>query len=426
MERQRVVVVGGGFAGLNCVRALRGAPVEITVVDRNNHHLFQPLLYQVAMAGLSPADIASPIRSVLRRQANARVILGEAVDVDLGRRRLILRDGEVPYDRLVVAAGAVTSWFGHDEWAWVAPGLKEIEDALEIRRRVLVAFEEAEREPDVERRRELLTFVVIGGGPTGVELAGSLAELARVVVARDFRVIDPRQARIVLVEAAPRVLTTFPEELSEAARGDLARLGVEVRTATRVLAIEHDRVRLSDGELRSKTILWGAGVRASPLAARLGAVDRGGRVLVEPDLTLPGHPEVHVIGDMAAVAKGGPLPGIAPVAIQQGRYAGRAIREAALGRPVVGPFRYRDKGAMATIGRKAAVAVVGRLRLRGLVAWVAWLLIHIMYLVGFKNRLAVLMGWWYSYVTWRRGARLITGDRMKAGPPEESRGREVD
>ena len=416
----QVVIVGGGFGGLNAAKALRGAPVQVTVVDRKNHHLFQPLLYQVATAGLSPADIASPIRSVLRRQANTRVLLGDVRSVDLAGRCLDLGETTLSYDVLILAAGAETSYFGHPDWAQFAPGLKEVDDALEIRRRVLVAFEEAEREPDAERRTRLLTFVVIGGGPTGVELAGALSDLSRVVLSRDFRRIDPRSARIVLVEMAPRLLTAFDEALSQAAKRSLEAMGVEVRTGTRVERIDREGVHVGGGLIPSRTVLWGAGVRPTPLAETLGvSLDEAGRVPVEPDLSIPGHPEAFVIGDMAAFTHQGgePLPGLAPVAIQQGRYVGRLVGARARGDHVTEPFRYRDKGMLATVGRRCAVMEVGRFELSGFLAWVGWLLVHILYLIGFRNRVSVLINWFTSYVTYRRGARLITGRRMRAGAP---------
>jgi NADH dehydrogenase len=410
--RPHVVIVGGGFGGLAAARALRRAPVQVTLVDRRNHHLFQPLLYQVATAGLSPADIAYPIRAILSLQANASVLLAEAIAVDVARRELVLKDGRLGYDHLVLATGARHAYFGHEEWERLAPGLKSLEDALEIRRRILLAFEKAERETDPEARKALLTIVVVGGGPTGVELAGAIAEIARQVMASDFRAIDPRETRVVLVEAGPRVLATFPESLSSWAAGALGARGVEVRLDTRVTAINPGEVMLGHERLASGTVLWAAGVAASPLVASLGApLDRDGRVRVEPDLTVPGHSEIFVIGDAATSnqADGRPLPGVAPVAMQQGRYVARLI--AHLGSEGVRePFVYRDKGNLATIGRAAAVAHVGRLKLHGLVAWVLWLFVHILYLVGFRNRVVVLIDWAWAYVTLSRGARLITGD----------------
>ncbi len=410
--RPHVVIVGGGFGGLAAAHALRRAPVQVTLVDRRNHHLFQPLLYQVATAGLSPADIAYPIRAILSRQANASVLLAEAIAVDVARRELVLKDGRLGYDHLVLATGARHAYFGHEEWERLAPGLKSLEDALEIRRRILLSFEKAERETDPEARKALLTIVVVGGGPTGVELAGAIAEIARQVMASDFRAIDPRETRVVLVEAGPRVLATFPESLSTWAAGALGARGVEVRLDTRVTAIAAGEVMLGHERLACATVLWAAGVAASPLVASLGApLDRDGRVRVGPDLTLPGHPEIFVIGDAATSnqADGRPLPGVAPVAMQQGRYVARLIaRHGSEGARE--PFVYRDKGNLATIGRAAAVAHVGRLKLHGLIAWVLWLFVHILYLVGFRNRVVVLIDWAWAYVTLSRGARLITGD----------------
>jgi len=407
----RVVIVGGGFGGLAAARALARRPVQVTLVDRRNHHLFQPLLYQIATATLSPADIATPLRSILRTAANVRVILGEAEKVDLGGRRLVLLDGALDYDALILAAGASHSYFGHDDWEPLAPGLKSLEDAIEIRRRVLLAFEAAERATDAAERRAQLTFVVIGAGPTGVELAGALAEIARHTIARDFRAIDPTQARVVLLEAGDRVLAAFPPDLSNRAEQALRRLGVEVRTGSRVTRVTPDAVWLGGEQIRSRAVIWAAGVAASPLARSLGVpLDHAGRVEVAPDLSVPGHPEVFAIGDLCALrdASGALLPGLAPVAMQQGRTAAaNAWRH--LSGQAHRAFTYRDKGSMATIGRGAAVAVVGDLHLSGTLAWLAWLFVHIMYLVGFRNRLLVLIQWAWAYMTWQRGARLITG-----------------
>jgi NADH dehydrogenase len=405
--------VGAGFGGLSAARALAEVPVRVTVVDRRNHHLFQPLLYEVATAALNPADISSPIRHVLRGQANAEVVLGEVVAVEPPARRVRLADrSELPYDYLVVATGATHSYFGRDDWAPLAPSLKTVEDALEIRRRFLLAFERAEREADPLRRRALLTFVVVGGGPTGVELAGALSEIARYTLSSDFRHIDPEHARIVLVEMAPRVLPPYPEVLSRAARRQLERLGVEVRSGARVTAIDSGGVTLDDVErIEARTVLWGAGVAASPLARSLDVpLDRAGRARVNPDLTVPDHPEIFVIGDVAAVgdaARGGIVPGVAPAAIQEGRHVAENIARAIRGEPLR-PFRYRDKGSLATIGRAAAVASIGPLRFSGLPAWLAWLVVHIYFLIGFRNRVAVILQWAWSYVTFGRGARLIT------------------
>ena len=406
-----VLIVGGGFGGLYAAKALKGAPVHVTIVDRRNHHLFQPLLYQVATAALNPADIAAPIRSVFRGWRNVSVVLAEAVAVNVAEKKLVLLDGELPYDYLVLATGATHSYFGHDEWARLAPGLKSIEDALDIRRRVLLAYEMAEREGDVERRREWMTFVIIGGGPTGVELAGALAEISRQALSREFQHIDPTQARIILIESVPRVLPPYPEDLSAKARTQLERLGVEVRTGARVTGIDANGVLLGQERILAQTVIWAAGVAASPLARALGApLDRAGRVLVNPTLAIPGHEEVFVIGDLAAVEQGGkPVPGVAPAAIQMGRHVARNIRRTLAGQPRQ-PFRYRDKGSFATIGRGKAVGeTLGGLKLWGFPAWIAWLAVHIFFLIGFRSRVLVIFQWAYSYVTFRRGARLITG-----------------
>jgi NADH dehydrogenase len=410
-----VVIVGGGFGGLYTARALRRALVHVTIVDRRNHHLFQPLLYQVATAALNPADIAAPIRSVFRGWSNVSVLLAEAVAVDLQAKTLVLADGTLPYDYLILATGATHSYFGHEEWAPFAPGLKSIEDALAIRRRVLLAYEMAERERDPERRGEWLTFVIIGGGPTGVELAGALAEISRQALSREFQHIDPSHARIILIEGVARVLPSYPEDLSAKAQQQLERLGVDVRTGARVTGIDATGVTLGHERIPARTIVWAAGVAASPLAASVGAArDRAGRVRVDPTLAVPGHDDVFVIGDLAAVEQDGHLvPGVAPAAIQMGRHVARQIRRALAGQPRQ-PFRYRDKGSFATIGRGKAVGeLVGGVKLSGFLAWVAWLAIHIFFLIGFRNRVLVLFQWAYSYVTFRRGARLITG----APPP---------
>ena len=406
-----MVVVGGGFGGLYTARALAGRSVRVTLLDRRNHHLFQPLLYQVATAALNASDIAAPLRSVLRKADNVTVLLAPVERVDLAARRLVLDRGEIGYDALVLAAGASHSYFGHDEWEVFAPGLKTLEDALEIRRRVLLAYEAAERERDSAEQRALLTFVVVGGGPTGVELAGALGEISRQTIARDFRLIDPTRARIVLLEGGARLLSAFPEALSRSAADALRRIGVEVRTAATVTRVTADAVWLGAEQIRARTVLWAAGVAAAPLTRTLGVpLDRSGRVLVESDLSIPGHPEAFAIGDMCAFPHqtGAALPGVAPVAIQQGRaVADNAMRRLS-GQPTR-PFRYRDRGNMATIGRAAAVAVVGRFELSGLIAWLAWLLVHIVFLIGFRNRVLVLFEWAWAYVSWQRGARLITG-----------------
>ena len=406
-----VVIVGGGFGGLYAALQLANEPVRVTLLDRRNHHLFQPLLYQVAAAALNASDIATPLRSILRAAANITVLLAEVEAVDLANRRLVLDRGEMDYDALILAAGASHSYFGHDEWELFAPGLKTLEDALEIRRRVLLAYEAAEREHDGAEQRALLTSVVIGGGPTGVELAGALGEISRQTIARDFRLIDPTEARIILLEGGPRVLQSFPESLSRRAEAALRRVGVEVRCGAVVTRVTADAVWLGGEQIRARTVLWAAGVAAAPLARTLGTpLGRAGHVLVEPDLSIPGNPEVFAIGDMCAFLHqtGAPLPGVAPVAIQQGRTAADNVLRRLRGAPTL-PFRYRDRGSMATIGRAAAVAVVGRFRLSGYPAWLTWLFVHIIFLIGFRNRFLVLFEWAWAYVTWRRGARLITG-----------------
>jgi NADH dehydrogenase len=396
---------------LNTVRELRRARVRVTLVDRRNHHLFQPLLYQVATAALSPADIAYPVRSIVRRQRNAAVLLAEAVAVDRAARELVLSDGRLPFDYLVLATGARHAYFGHDAWETNAPGLKNLEDALEIRRRILLAFERAEREPDEPRRRALVTFVIVGGGPTGVELAGAIGEISRQVMVSDFRAIDPREARIVVLEAGPRILPSFPEDLALEAQESLRALGVEVRTGCAVTAMENGFVEADGTKIAAATILWAAGVRASPLAVTVGApLDRVGRVLVEPDLSIPGDANVFAIGDVAAFLHqtGAPLPGVAPVAIQQGRHVAENVRRDVAGKPRR-PFHYRDRGSLAVIGRARAVAQFGRLKLTGFLAWLAWSFVHILFLIGFRNRALVLFEWAWAYFTYQRGARLITG-----------------
>jgi NADH dehydrogenase len=405
-NRPRLVVIGAGFAGLNLVKALADAPVEITVLDRCNHHLFQPLLYQVATAALNPSDVAVPIRAVLASD-NVKVLLAEVTGVDLDRRRVRCAHGEIPYDLLVVATGVTHSYFGHDDWAARAPGLKTIDDALEIRRRILAAFEAAERESDPRRQRAWLTFAVVGGGPTGVELAGALAEIARGTLPGQFRNIDPRTARVVLIEGQARLLGAYPEALAADAVRRLEALGVVVRTDAPVTAIDDDGLVAGGRRLAARTVLWSAGVTASPLARALGApLDRAGRVQVTAQLTVPGHDEVFVLGDLASVDG---VPGVAPAAIQQGRHAAANIRRRLAGLPPL-PFRYRDRGTMAVIGRGAAVGMLfGRVPVRGFAAWVAWLVVHLAFLVGFRNRLWVLLGWAYSFFTFKRQARLITG-----------------
>lgn len=408
-----VVIIGGGFGGLAVARALRKAPVRVTMIDRRNHHLFQPLLYQVATASLSPADIAAPIRNVLHRQRNTEMWMAEVVGIDTGRRRVRLADGTLmSYDFLVLATGATHDYFGHPEWAEFAPGLKTIEDATQIRRRFLLAFEAAEQEPDEATRHALLTTVVIGGGPTGVEMAGAMAEMARHSLVRDFRHIDPSSARIILLEGGERLLAGYDPELSARAEADLRRRGVEVRTGSLVTDIEANAVYIGEERIPARNMVWAAGVAASPLGSRLGApTDRAGRVRVEPDLSVPGHPEVFVIGDLAALLQedGRPLPGLAPVAMQQGDAAAANILRTLRDEPRE-PFEYDDRGSMATIGRGAAVAEIGRFKLAGAFAWLAWLFIHILFLIGFRNRFVVLTQWAWSYLTWQRGARLITGE----------------
>lgn len=416
MARPRIVIVGAGFGGLNAAHCLAGAAIDVTVIDRRNYHLFQPLLYQVATAGLSPAQIASPIRAVLRRAANVRVVLGKVSSVDPERRVVALADREIPYDQLILATGSRHAYFGNDKWESVAPGLKKIDDATSIRRHILTAFEHAEATESHELRRRFLTFVVIGGGPTGVEMAGAIAELAHVALRHDFRTIDPRETRIILVEAGPRVLATFPPKLSSYAQSALERLHVEVRLGTPVSACDESGVTIGTDHLPAATIIWAAGVAASPAAQWLGVQpDRIGRVPVAPDLTVPGHPEIFVIGDTASAMSqdGKPLPGLAPVAKQQGAYVAKVVRARLDGKPPPSPFRYRDYGTMATIGRRSAVADFGWLRLSGTLAWLMWGVIHISFLIGFRNRLVVMLEWFWSYMTFQSGARLITGPESK-------------
>ena len=413
--KPHIVIIGGGFGGLYAAKSLKNAAIELTMVDRRNHHLFQPLLYQVATAALSPGDIAYPIRAILSRQRNARVLLADAVSVNLNSRKVSLRDGEIGYDFLILATGARHAYFGHEEWETEAPGLKSLEDALEIRRRILLAFERAERISDEADRKAYLTFVVIGGGPTGVELAGAIAEISRQVLVRDFRSIDPREAKVFLVEAGSRILSTFPKPLSEAAVASLQKLGVEVLQGNPVTGIKRGEVALGERAILAETILWGAGVIASPLARSLGVpLDRSGRVIVQPDLSIPGHPEAFVIGDMAVFTHqtGHPLPGTCPVAIQQGRHVAMNIRRRLNGQSIE-PFRYVNRGNLATIGRAHAVADLGKIRLSGLPAWLAWLFVHIFFLIGFRNRFIVIFEWAWAYFTFQRGARLITGDLDK-------------
>jgi len=415
----RVVIIGGGFGGLSAALKLKRAPVEVTLIDRCNYHLFQPLLYQVATGALSPANIASPLRNILKNQRNTRVLLAEATRIDAANKRVILSDGAVEYDTLVISAGASHQYFGHEEWEQFAPGLKTIEDATDMRRRILLAFETAEREQDPEKLRAWMTFVIVGGGPTGAELAGALGEIANDTLRRDFRAIDPSKARIILIEGADRMLPVYPPKLSAAARRMLERLGVTVRTGSLVTNIQKDSVTVREGDrtetIPARTVLWAAGVLGSPLGRLLSAdavakLDKAGRVIVEPDLTLPGHPEIFVIGDLANFSHqtGQPLPGVAPPAIQQGEYAAATIVRRLKGKTSP-PFRYRDKGNLATIGRAAAVADLHGLRLSGWPAWLMWIFVHVMNIVEFQNRLLVMVQWAWFYFTYDRSARLITG-----------------
>ncbi len=407
----RVVIIGAGFAGLEAAKGLRTNAVHVTVVDRQNHHLFQPLLYQVATAALSPGDIAYPIRAILKNNKSAKTVLAAVLDVDIVSKRVILSDGVLPYDYLIVAAGARHSYFGNEHWARLAPGLKGLEDALEMRRRILLAFEKAEREEDPVRRQALLTFVIVGAGPTGVELAGAISEISRQVMHEDFRAIDPSDAQVILVEAGPRILASFPESLATKAANSLRELGCWIWVGKRVTHIAEDHVIIDGRRTDAYTTLWAAGVEASPLGKKLGGeTDRAGRVFVQPDLTIPDHPEILVAGDLAHFMQDGhPLPGVAPVAMQQGRQAAENVVRAISGQPPK-PFRYRDKGNLATIGRARAIAHIGRLELSGLIAWLTWLFVHILYLVGFRNRVAVAFNWAWSYIRLQRAARLIYGD----------------
>jgi len=417
--RKRVVIIGGGFAGLNAAKRLgKSRELEITVVDRRNYHLFQPLLYQVAMAGLSPAEIAAPIRGLLHGFSSVTVIQGAASALDVAGRRVLGDFGEIAYDYAIVATGAQHAYFGQERWERFAPGLKTLEQATEIRRRVLTAFELAERESDPELRKQWLTFVIVGGGPTGVELAGAIGEMSRFTLARDFRRIDPKLTRVILIEAGPTIMTSFGPELAARAARDLEALGVQIWTSSKVTDIDATGVQVGQERIRTGTVLWAAGVKASELGASLGAERDGqGRVKVTPELTVPGHPELFVLGDMALVIgeNGKPLPGVAPAALQQGRYAASTILDDLRGRPRK-PFAYLDKGQMATIGRSRAVVQTGKLHLSGLLAWFAWLVIHIYYLSGFKNRLFVLIQWAFSYLTFARGARLIVDKHWRMYP----------
>ena len=409
----QVVIIGGGFAGLAAARRLRGVPCEVTIVDRHNHHVFQPLLYQVATAGLSPGDIASPIRWILRKQARLRVLLANVEHIDTAAKQLVLDRGDrLAYDYLIVAAGATHSYFGRDDWGAVAPGLKTLDDALAIRRRLLLAFEDAERETDPARQRLLLRFVLIGGGPTGVELAGALAEIARHALRAEFDAVNPASARILLVEAGPSILPSFPEPLRESAKRALERLGVEVRVGQAVTVVEPGAIRIGDERIEAHTIVWAAGVAAASISRDLGPnLDRAGRVIVDPDLSVPGHPGVFVAGDLASFSHqtGKPLPGVAQVAKQGGRRAAANVANLIAGRPTA-PFHYYDPGNMATIGRNAAIADFGFLRVSGYLGWLLWLFVHITFLIGFRNRLSVLLQWAAAYLTYQRSVRLITRD----------------
>jgi NADH:quinone reductase (non-electrogenic) len=416
-KKPRIVIIGGGFGGLKAAESLARLPVAITLVDRRNHHTFQPLLYQVATAGLSPAEIAAPIREIMARHSNVEVLLGEVYGFDLDRRIVKIQGFELTYDYLVVAAGASHAYFGHYEWELLAPGLKTIEDALEIRRRVLLAFELAEREAAVNGQHKPLSFVVVGGGPTGVELAGTLAEIANRSLADDFRNINPKQTRIILLEAGPFVLPAYPQDLRESAKRQLEKLGVDVRLNSAVTDVRAGEIKVGSEIVPATLVLWAAGVSASPLGRALGTpTDRNGRVLVEADLTLPGHPEVFVIGDLASLkqAEGTQLPGVAPVAMQEGRWVAKQIAADLAGNPRQ-PFHYVDKGSLATIGRAAAVADFGKLHISGYLAWLSWLFIHIFFLIGFRNRIIVMIQWAWSYFTYDRSARLITGPSSAGG-----------
>lgn len=412
----RVVIIGGGFAGLNAAKGLGAVKgIDVTLIDRTNHHLFQPLLYQVAIAGLSPADIAAPIRSLLSKYRNIRVLQGEVQSLNFDHNAVVTDFGEVPFDVLVLACGARQSYFGHDEWEDYAPGLKTLQQATEIRRRVLLAYEEAERTNAPDDRQRLLTFVIVGGGPTGIELAGAIGELSRFTLAKDFRRIDAASARVILLEAGPRILAAFSESQATRAVRDLEHLGVEVRTGSKVTKIDNEGVEVGSELIPSATVLWAAGVTSSPLGSEAGfPVDRQGRVIVEADLSVPGHPNVFVAGDQACFTHqtGNPLPGTAPVAMQQGRYLARLIRGEVTGRPRQ-RFHFVDKGQMATIGRSKAVVEIGRFKFAGFFAWLLWLAVHIYYLTGFKNRLLVVLQWAWSYLTFRRGARLIVPKEWK-------------
>jgi NADH dehydrogenase len=421
-KKPHIVIIGGGFGGLRAAQDLKNADVRVSLIDRTNHHLFQPLLYQVAMAGLSPAEIAAPLRSVLRKQENTTVILDEVTNIDLKTRTIEMTNGKTQYDYLILATGVQNSYHGNNHWAKYAVGLKDLDDAVEIRRRVLVAFEEAERETDPARIEQLLTFVVIGGGPTGVELAGTLAELARYVLKKDFRTINPTSTRVILLERTPKVLSSFPETLSIKAAEQLKALGVVIQGGGTVTNITSDGVHLEGGKfIPAATVLWAAGVQSNTITKTLGvALDRAGRVIIEPDLSVAGYPETFVIGDASCFSHqtGQPLPGVAPVAMQQASKAVKNILNTIKGKPRE-KFHYIDKGSMATIGRSAAVAYSGKLQFSGFIAWLMWMGVHILFLIGFHNRFIVFFQWIWSYFTYKRGARIITGHRLHAGPPAE-------
>jgi NADH:ubiquinone reductase (H+-translocating) len=410
----RIVIIGAGFAGLECAKALRKVKAQVTIIDRSNHHLFQPLLYQVATAGLSPADIASPIRVVMRRNRNAEVLMGEVVDVDVDAKKVILETGVVvPYDYLVVATGATHSYFGKEHWEKDAPGLKSIADATAIRQKILLAFETAELEQDPDRKKALLTMVVVGGGPTGVELAGSIAEMSRLALCDDFKHFDPSRTRIVLIEAGPRVLAAFPEELAAKTEAELKRLGVEVMTGKRVEEIDSEGVVVSGQRINAKTVIWAAGVKASPAGKWLKTeVDKAGRVVVNADLSIKGHREIFVAGDTATALdeNGKPFPGVAPVAMQQGRYIANVLKQRLIGDDITEPFTYWDKGSLATVGRAFAILKYKNIKLSGGMAWLIWVFVHIMYLVEFRNRFSVFLEWMWAYITYQRGVRLIVGE----------------
>jgi len=420
-----IVVLGAGFGGLQFCRKMRNQPVKITLIDRQNHHLFQPLLYQVATAGLSAPEIAAPIRTIFAKQRNLRVLLDETTAIDPEVGKVFLREtGEMTYDHLVLAVGAHTTYYGNDAWAKFAPGLKTLDDATRIRDNVLLAFEEAERERDSEMRKKLMRIVVVGGGPTGVELAGAFAELSKKVLARDFKNIDVGEAEIILLEVSPRIMTPFSEKLSESARCQLEQLGVEVRLNQKLRTIKKGRVELEDGFLEAGNIIWGAGVQASPVCKTLDVeTDKAGRIMVEPDLRIPGYPKIFAIGDIVNLKdrEGKPVPGVSPAAMQMGRYVAKVIKAEQSAKTAPKPFKYINKGNMATIGRSHAIAEIGKLELSGFPAWIAWLIVHLIFLVGFRNKIAVLLQWFYSYVTFRRGARIITGlDRIFSEQPNRS------